>query len=557
MPRDLFADSGQAVAAPAPRDLFAAPQPSQPEQQDSFGENTLDVLGELAAGANRSVTEFIDFLGPDTANAILSLAGSEKRVPTLTGALEPTGIQGGFMKPGAARDVVSAAGSVLPAAAGFAPVVGRNLATAGGAAAEMLGAGTAAVAGPFGAATQAASRIGRELMPVSQAAQDAKVPLLRQSGDVAAAGFKLDDAGNVVKDKAQQLAIQSGVKDGAVAMMSASNKSTKKRIAQMLDIVEGGTKNLKEQSLNRPSKVVGQSIKDRLNVVQRANKTSGQNIDRVAQSLQGKPVEIAPAIDDFMSKLAGEDIYFNPQTGALDFSDSTIEGLPEAQNIIKRVVKRLYDTKDPTRNAYKVHTAKRFIDEQVSYGKTQAGLSGRMEGIIKGLRRGLDGALDSTYPEYDEVNTIYKETRDAIDELQDVAGGKVDLTGDNAEKALGIMSRKLLSNYASGANMEGVFEGLTGIAKRYSSPLDANIDDDLIELVAAEAEIRRLFPESVAVNTFQSQAGGMAMAAGDIATGGKSTLTRKLNEKMGAFLSKDEKQVRDERFRALRELLKQ
>ena len=98
-------------------------------KEDSFSKDALDVISEFAAGANRGVTEFIDFVGPDTVNAILSLSekgaskitGEEKefpRVPTLTDSIP--GIKGGYMEPGLARDVVSAAGATSTAATGIA-----------------------------------------------------------------------------------------------------------------------------------------------------------------------------------------------------------------------------------------------------------------------------------------------------------------------------------------------------------------------------------------------------------------------------------------------------
>lgn len=117
------------------------PDISQPD--DSIGEDALNVLGEFAASANRSVTELIDFLGPDNVNAVLRLSGLDYQIPTLTDSLEGTGIKGGFMEPGIAREGVQAAAAALPAAAGFAPVQGRNLATARGAIAELLGVGSA------------------------------------------------------------------------------------------------------------------------------------------------------------------------------------------------------------------------------------------------------------------------------------------------------------------------------------------------------------------------------------------------------------------------------
>ncbi len=94
---------------------FRAAQPKPPElispEQDS---GAINFMAELAAGANRSVAEFVDFLGPDTANAILSLAGSETRVPTLVESIP--GIKGGFMEEGLGRDITRAAGEVVPSA---------------------------------------------------------------------------------------------------------------------------------------------------------------------------------------------------------------------------------------------------------------------------------------------------------------------------------------------------------------------------------------------------------------------------------------------------------
>ena len=72
---------------------------------------------EFAAGVNRGATEILDFLGPDQVNAILQLFGTDKRVPTLTESMS-AGTRGGFMEEGLPRDVVRAAGEVIPSAVG-------------------------------------------------------------------------------------------------------------------------------------------------------------------------------------------------------------------------------------------------------------------------------------------------------------------------------------------------------------------------------------------------------------------------------------------------------
>lgn len=73
-------------------------------------------LSELAAGANRSIAGFLDFLGPDNINAVLELSGSEKRVPTFTQAISS---EGGFVEDGLQRKALSTAGELLPSALGI------------------------------------------------------------------------------------------------------------------------------------------------------------------------------------------------------------------------------------------------------------------------------------------------------------------------------------------------------------------------------------------------------------------------------------------------------
>lgn len=101
------------------RNLLAEEQPSELESafQSIPG---APALSEFASAANRSVAQMADFFGPDAINAILNLAGSESRVPTVEGSLKEVGIgREGFMEPGLARDTVQAAGETLPVAMGF------------------------------------------------------------------------------------------------------------------------------------------------------------------------------------------------------------------------------------------------------------------------------------------------------------------------------------------------------------------------------------------------------------------------------------------------------
>jgi hypothetical protein len=530
-----------------PREKFDASFTGISTQEPAKQGSITDVPLEFMAGANNAVLEGLDFLGPDQVNAVLQMSGSEKRVPTLSGSrLGREASQGGFMQPGTGRDITRAAGSMVPAAIGMKSVPGRNVASLGGAAAEVLGAGSAAVAAPIkqGVAT------AQNALP-SRAKSNAKLPLLRQSGDIKAAGYKIDDAGRVVSDKIQRTALKAGIDEGAVAMISSANKPTKKRIKDMLDILEKGRNNLEFRNFNPPSKVVGEAITDRLKIIQDANRSSASRLDSVAESLKGRPVDVSVPADNFLENLAKEGINVDLQKGTLDFAGSTVEGLPKAQKIIKTVFGRIYNMKDPRDNAYRAHLAKRFIDEHVSYGKSQAGLSGRMENIIKQLRHDIDGTLDNAFPEYDMVNSVYSETRGIIDDLQGLAGKKVNLTGDNVDKALGTMSRKVLSNYNTGVAMEDMFKNMDEAARRHSTPLSYT-DDELLKLISTESEIRKMFPTAIKPNTFQGEIGReVGRSAVDLATGNKIGLAGRAINAAGKVFSKSD----EDKLKALRGLV--
>jgi len=532
-----------------------APQAPEPEQEaqnnpdESLARDAYNTLAEFASSTNRSILGALDFLTVDNVNAGLNLAGSDARIPTLT---ETFGNEGGFMDEGLARDVVRGVGGLVPAVAGAVPAVGRNVATARGATEEILGLGAAKTSEIAAPATKMVKNVAASVgdkMP-SKAKDAAKLPLLRQSGDVSAAGFKLDDKARVVKDAAQQRALKLGVDKGTVAMISASNKATKKRYGEVLDVLEGGLKNKKYRDYNNPQRVIGQALEDRLLIIQKTNKEAANNLDRVAKNLTDEPVDVSQPVREFINDLESEGI--TVRAGRLDFNDSSIEGLKEPQAIINNVFRRLYYTNDPTKSAIRVHNAKKFIDNQVTYGKTQSGLSGRMEGIAKKLRRGLDSTLDKNFPEYDRVNTAYSETRSVIDDVQSLAGKKVNLTDDKVDKALGTMSRKVLSNYNTGTLTETLFEDLDRVAARYSTPLSADIDDDLKALVSLQSEIRRMFPTAVKSNSLQGNVGmETARIGADVASGGNVEALKKIGDKIASKFSRSE----EEQIQALRDLL--
>jgi hypothetical protein len=136
--------------------------PPPPVRQPQKGSGSpLAIPGEIASAFNRGIMDTADFLGPGTINAGLSLAGVDARLPTFGGAFRENvpGAEGGFMDEGMGRDAAQGFGAAMTAAPSMVSVP-RNLATAGGSAAELLGFGTQAAPGVSQAAAQAANMSG-------------------------------------------------------------------------------------------------------------------------------------------------------------------------------------------------------------------------------------------------------------------------------------------------------------------------------------------------------------------------------------------------------------
>lgn len=501
-------------------------------------------LAELSAGANKTIFETLDFFGPSTINAMLEVAGVDYKIPTAT---ENLASKGGFMEPGLARDLTRTAGQLVPVAGSAVPVVGRNLASAAGIAKEAIGAGSAVALQPV----KALQEVATQSFP-SKAMTEAKIPLHRGAGEAAAAGFKLDAAGRVVKDAAQQAALKADIPADAVSFIASSNTQTKKRMAGMVDVLVKGKENRRYRAFNVPQQVIGEAMEDRLSILQRVNREAANKLDEVANSLAGQKVDVSAPIDAFKENLAKQRIRIS-KDGNLIFKGSSIEGLGPPQKIIRNVYNRLRYTEDPTKNALRVHDAKKFIDEQVSYGKSQEGLSGSMDGIIKKLRKDLDGVLDAKFGEYNDVNTAYSETRKIIDTVQDLAGKKTDLTADDSSRVLGTMSRKVLTNYNTGQPISHVIDALDDFGKKYGTPDESSkMQDSIKDLIAMESYLREAFPRAAKPGSLEGIGRNIAGGTADIVTGNKVGALSRVMRAAGDVFSPSE----EAKIKALKELMK-
>ena len=319
----------------------------------------------------------------------------------------------------------------------------------------------------------------------------------------------------------------------------------------MTNIMEKGVKDKLYATTNRPTDVVGQTLQERLKYVFSKNIEAGRSLDGVAKSLQGKNVDYTGPINNFINNLDGMGVKLKREGGGkikAVFDGSDIEGLDGPQRVINRIVSRMSDTRPP--DAYDLHRLKKYIDENVTYGGGGEGLKGKTENILKSLRRDVDSVLDKNFPKYDKVNTQYSDTIKAIDDLQDVAGSKIDLRGENADKSIGQMARGVMSNNKSRVRLYETIGNVEDIAKKYGASFDDNF---LMQSLYAD-ELDRVF-KPVARTSFQGQidqaiqrGAGMASKAGAMdavvsAVGKGAEKLRGINE--------------ENAFKSIKELLKQ
>lgn len=323
----------------------------------------------------------------------------------------------------------------------------------------------------------------------------------------------VNGAGRVVSDPAARQAIKQGFSKGAVTAIKGASVADKKAMKKMLDILKRGIADEKYATTYRPSDVVGDSILRRYQSVYKLNREAGKKINIAANGLKTKTVDINEALGEFFDTLDSHRVIFTDK--GLDFSKSTFRGktLKQAQNMIRDLYERAVET-GGNANAYDAHLMKRYIDEIVTYGKTESGLSGTAESIAKSLRKSIDDALDNTFESYKLANEQFSITRQAIDDTGKALGTAIKLNAPGADKALGTKGRMLLSNVANRVNLENAINDLQVAAGKYG----VDFDDDIMTQVFFSNKLEETF-KSFAPTSFQgdiAKAGVQAMRGSGI-----------------------------------------
>lgn len=545
-------ERGQVVQPPAP-----APAPAPTMGERAVG--AAEALGTLATGIPAMVGQVGGTLGATAA----SILRGEFGTPEAARMIQETAMEQAqrplyVPRTQAGQQAVQAIGQAAEAIPPFVPLAdqltiaarmaGAPATLAAGAASQraaelgqrVAGRGREAVAAgreAIGTAAETGRQAGRAIAEVPGAVGEAKERAMATLADIAMPERRAQiaqtlreqpDSTEVVRfrlvndqvrpDKPADEALKQGWKEGAVASIKAASDEDRKRMQQMLNIYKLGKKSEKFRAMNRPADILGKSVDNRVKFLSTQRERAGKDIDTIAKKqLRGQQVNYQPAINQFLGELneIGAKVEMGPDGIArINLRGSDIQGDRQAQRVLNATLERLSDVNAP--DAYGVHTAKRYIDTQVNYGKQSAlnPLSRKAERILKNLRRNLNTSLADQFKDYGAANTKYSQTTQALDDLQDAVGTKLDFDSPNAPAAFGTAMRRILSNYGTRANVIDSLDEVNRVASQYGMKLD----DDVVNQLIFVNELDRMFG-APADMTFKGQISQAMQTGLDIARG--------------------------------------
>ena len=344
----------------------------------------------------------------------------------------------------------------------------------------------------------------------------------------------------------ERSAMEQGFDRGVVASIKGASATDRRRMIQMTKIRKRGKENADYEAVNRPSDIAGDSLLRQIDFVKKNNSDAGRQLSRIASTLKGKEVDIGFAVDGFIQNAENKLGVVFDENLVPDFSESTIRTIGPSRKLIKDISSEINRVKNI--DGFKAHKLKKFIDENVSHGKSQSGLRGETESVAKSLRANINESIGELYPKYKEANKRYSDTIGALEEIQKASGSTVDLFAPNAEKALGTVLRGLMNNTKGRANLMNAIDSIESVADKYGG----SFGDNLTKQTLFVDELDRVFGP-VARTGFQSQI-GQAIKQGAGAVRSPTEAAIKVGEKV---VEKAQNINEVEAFKALEALLRE
>ena len=391
-------------------------------------------------------------------------------------ALTPQPIQeaiGGAVQSGVEKVVdTDFAQSIIQSYQNADPTTQKNidaLLGIGSLATDVVGAGlakkpvTQAVKKGVDVATDVARGTSQITKPIVDIAQGTATKLADTAQSLADVPSRI--ATNLAEDTAQrqsikalnnptlQKAARQGIEVQDLNVIKQVPKAERPALKKLHDVVikfaDGNTK-------TNPFEIVGAPIVKRLTTLDNQVKGFAKQLDGIAQSLKGKQVDdMSPILQRVSDSLNDLGVSFTPD-GKLNLVGSQLEGLGNTGKIIENVFNRI----NRSRDAFDLHRLKKFIDENVSYGKRVEGLSGDAEKVLKNWRKTIDTLLDDKFPSYNKVNTELSKRIQPLNDLKDLLKNADGLDADLLSQKAGIIARRITSAAPSNPEIKQILRNL-------------------------------------------------------------------------------------------------
>tara|TARA_R110002096_G_scaffold430716_1_gene644980 strand:+ start:1005 stop:2654 length:1650 start_codon:yes stop_codon:yes gene_type:complete len=282
---------------------------------------------------------------------------------------------------------------------------------------------------------------------------------------------------------------KQGFDDSVTAMIANSTKNNKRSMSKQVALIKRVKGNAREKALQGAADIAGDALLKNIDFVNGNKSQAGVQLGRVANRLKGKAASVTDPVNSFFKDMERLGVEFDGN-GKPNFEAAVFEGTAPAENLVNKISLRLKRNNNFTdTDGFKAHEFKKFIDENVNFEKSEGGLSGRVDRAVKSLRSGINESVNDISPDYKQANKQFSDTITALDELQDVAGRKLDFKGANADKAAGVLLRSQLNNTGKRANLLTAIGNLEDVAKKYGG----NFDDDVLTLSIFADELESIF----------------------------------------------------------------
>jgi len=270
---------------------------------------------------------------------------------------------------------------------------------------------------------------------IGKTASDMKLPKMENFS----LGKKVDVPENITNKEVFSEAVKRGFEPEQARVFSEIKDIDKPVAKEMFQLAEDISTGKASVGDIRPIDIVGKKLQDDFKEVTNIQKEIGKGVDDVAKTLKGQVIDTTQLTQKVDDTLGEFNIKLTPDESGktkIDFSESDFALSEQAQKEIAKAVNFISSGK---KDAYAVHRIKKTLDTLIQGSKIGEGLQGQAKSLVQKLRRDADDFLDSNFPEYNNVNTEFKDAIGVVENFKNSFKG-------NTKESFAQALRRVYSN---------------------------------------------------------------------------------------------------------------